>query len=291
MAIEWLSKDYRVLGGMLLALSFPFGEVLLGVVAMYIHNFRHLIRVLYTPALFAFVYMWLVPESTRWLLVTGRVDRAVHILKRTATVNGKELKEESIKILYSTYSSESIANRQNECINENPSMLKSFGLLIKSKKLVFRFLKCCYLWMACCFCYYGLSLSAISIPGENRYTSFISIVIFEIPGILIAIPLLKRMKRRYLMFGLLFVTATSTLVTAFIPEDKSLIILLFFMIGKASITCAINTVYVFTAEQWPTNIRTTIMNSCSMIGRVGSMVAPMTAVLVILFEFFRYFLL
>lgn len=274
---------------MLLALSFPLGEVFLGVVAMYIHDFRLLLRVLYTPALFAFVYMWLVPESVRWLLVTGRVDRAVDILKKTASGNGKELKSDSIETLNLTYSTESIANIQKKCSNENPSMLQSFGLIIKSKMLVFRLLKCCYLWMTCCFCYYGLSLSAISIPGGNRYTSFISIVIFEIPGILIAIPLLKRMKRRYLMFGLLFVTAISTVVTPFIPEDKSLIILPLFMVGKASITCAINSIYVFTAEQWPTNIRTTIMNSCSMIGRIGSMVAPMTAVLVIFFNSLHIF--
>lgn len=52
LAIEWLSSKYLVLGCTMIAVSYAMGELLLGVVAMYIHDFRTLIRVLYTPGLF-----------------------------------------------------------------------------------------------------------------------------------------------------------------------------------------------------------------------------------------------
>lgn len=69
LAIEWASTKYRVLGTTLITLSYPLGEMLLGLIAMYIHDFRMLIRVLYTPGLVVIAYLWLAPESIRWLLV------------------------------------------------------------------------------------------------------------------------------------------------------------------------------------------------------------------------------
>lgn len=157
---------------------------------------------------------------------------------------------------------------------ENNSIIQSLKSIFKSKVLLLRFLNNCYQWINCCFCYYGLSLIATQVPGENRYISFIFVVAIEIPGLLIALPLLNRMKRRILLFCALSVTAFATIVTSLVPAENSTIILLLFMLGKCSITLAFNSLYVFTAEQWPTNVRTTIMSSCSMIGRTGSMLAP-----------------
>lgn len=260
---------------MIVGCSFPLGELMLACVAMFVHDFRHLIRLLYAPSLLSIVYIWFVPESLRWLLVTGRVDRAIDVLQRTAAGNRKHLCEQSIEMIKKKYS---IAANTNE--SDNASMFQSLRYVFKSRTLCLRFLNCCYLWVTCCFCYYGLSLSANSIPGENRYISFIFIFAIEIPGVLIAIPLLKYMRRVRLMSLMLFITAISTLITAWIPQDKGVLVLISFMIGKAAITCAINSVYVFTAEQWPTNIRTTVLNSCSMIGRIGAMISPLTAILV-----------
>lgn len=278
-----MNSKYRVLGSLIVSLAFPVGEMLLGTVAMYVHDFRYLIRILYTPGLFLIVYLWILPESIRWLLVTGRVDRAIKILKTTAIVNGKELSEKSIDIIKTKYSMNLQNNTDSdddESRNKSALIIKSFRSIFQSKSLSLRFLLCCYQFVASCFCYYGLSLSALNIPGMNRYTSFILVVAFEIPGIFIAIPLLKRMKRRTLMFIMFLLTAFSTMVTPFIPEDMSILVLFSFMLAKTAISCTFNVVYVFTAEMWPTNIRTTVMNICSMIGRVGSMVAPITAILV-----------
>lgn len=282
LALEWVNSKYRIFGSVLVGLSFPLGEMLLGIVALYVHDFRNVIRILYTPGIFLIFYFWIVPESVRWLLVTGRVDRAIAILKRTAYVNRKKLSEKSIELIKLKYSSQSITrDRPNEMGNiESQSLFQSICSIIKSRTLSLRLVNCCFQWMNCCFCYYGLSLIATHVPGENRYTSFIFVVAIEMPGLLITIPLLNRMNRRILLFAALSVTAISTMATSWIPKENSTIILLVFMLGKMSITCAFNCLYIFTAEQWPTSVRTTITNFCSMIGRIGSMLAPMTAILV-----------
>lgn len=145
LGIEWISSNYRPLGGTLIIASFPLGEMLLGVVAMYIHNFRHLLRVLYIPGLFAIFYFWLVPESPRWLLISGRetghVERAIKVLKRIAKVNGKKLSEKSIDMLRTQYSPET----RNKIETEDAlTIFQQLRLVFGSRKLSFRFLNCCY---------------------------------------------------------------------------------------------------------------------------------------------------
>lgn len=65
LAIEWVTSKYRVLGSSIQAISYALGEMLLGLVAMYVHDFRLLMQILYVPGLFVFIYLWLVPESVR----------------------------------------------------------------------------------------------------------------------------------------------------------------------------------------------------------------------------------
>lgn len=283
LGIEWVSSKYRVLGSTIMAVAFPVGEVLLGVAAMYIHNYRYLLRALYISGLFIVFYQWLVPESVRWLLVRGQVDRALVILKRTAKINGKKLSkksEEMIQLRYSTnYINKCATIDKENNINQKPSIAQSLSSILKSRKLCLRFLIGCYIWITCCYCYYGLSLISTNIPGEDRYVSFIINGIVEIPGALIALPLLNRMPRRMILFITLLLTGICTIVTPFIPEHQSIFTLCFFMLGKAAITCAFTVTYTFTAEMWPTCTRTTIMNSCSMIGRIGAMIAPLTPLL------------
>lgn len=281
LGIELISSRYRVLGGVLASLSHPTGEVLFGLLAMFVHNFRTDLRCMYTPGLFLFLLYWVVPESVRWLLVTGRVDRAITILKRTARINGKQLSDKSIDMIIRKYSRDSQPLTTNNSVEKDGrSLFQSFLMVFKSKTLCKRFLVGCYQWIAGCFYYYGLNMSSGYIPGLNRYVSFIMVVAIEIPCLLLALPLCHRFRRKILLFSTFCVAAVSIIATAFIPEEQSTIVLILFVIGKGSITISFEILYIFTAEQWPTNLRTTIMNSCSMIGRIGAMVAPLTVILV-----------
>ncbi|XP_055297915.1 organic cation transporter protein-like [Sitodiplosis mosellana] len=281
LAMEWLSSKYRALGASIVVTSFSFGEMLLGIVAMYVHNFRYLLRVIYTPGLFVILYFWLVPESIRWLLITGRVDRAVKILKRIAKVNGKTLSDKSVEMLHLQYSTEAKTNAANVEKNENKlSIFQEIKLVLGSQKLGLRLLNCCYQWITCCFCYYGFSLISTHIPGTDRYTSYIIVQAVEIPGALLPALFLNRFGRKKLLFCSLTLCGLASMTAPWIPKEQSLFVLGLFMIGKSSITFAFNVLYIFTAELWPTNLRTTIMNSCSMTGRLGAAVAPLTTLLI-----------
>lgn len=276
---------------MIVAIGFPIGEILLGVFAMFIHDFRYLLRALYGPGIFFIIYLWLVPESIQWLLVRGRVERAIKILQRTASMNGKVLSQKSIEMIKLKYSIDSkgveaaaavasektqqeqqkrhsitTTNTTNENgngysnttkvnpnVNEkstvNPSIIQSLSTIFKSKTLCVRFLICCYFFVSSSFCYYGMNFSALKIPGISGYISFILVVAFEIPGIVIAVPLLKFMKRRHLMFASLFVTSLLTIVTPLLPQYNSVVVLISLMLAKTSISFTYNMVYIYVAEQ------------------------------------------
>lgn len=283
LAIELVGSRHRVLTSTLLPLSFPFGQIIFGIIVMYVDDFRVFTRLFYVPGLFLFVYYWLLPESFRWLLVTGRVEHAIKVLKRIARWNGKELSAKSIEMLKLKYATELLLKNipaEIEKKSDSSTLFQSFCMVFKSKTLCLRFFSGCFQWITCCFCYYGVSLSTISIPGANRYVSFILGVTAEIPAIVGSLPLVYRVKRRTFLFATFFVTAISVVATAFVPENRPTIVMILYMIGKASLTAAFVLMYTFTAEQWPTNLRTTMLNTGSMIGRTGSMVAPLVVVLV-----------
>lgn len=278
-----MSSKHRVLGTTVISIAYPVGEICLGVAAMYIHNFRTLIRTLYTPGLFIILYIWLVPESVRWLLVTGRTERAEKLLQQVAKSNDKELSPKSLEIIHSKYR-EKLEEDQiaaNKLRDEHPSVVKSLCSVVMSRRLLIRLINCCYCWMICAYCYYGLSLSSTQIQGDrNKYLSFITVVAAEIPGLVTAFFLLNRVGRRTLLCLSLIVSGVATIASPFIPRDYYYIILILFIIGKCSITCSFSVLYIFTAELWPTNLRNTMMNLCSMIGRLGGMLAPLTPLLV-----------
>lgn len=65
-----------------------------------------------------------------------------------------------------------------------------------------------------------------------------------------------------------------------VPGSWSYGPLLLYMAGKLCITMAFATVYVFTAELFPTTLRHSLLGICSMTGRVGSILSPQTPLLV-----------
>jgi MFS family permease len=59
-----------------------------------------------------------------------------------------------------------------------------------------------------------------------------------------------------------------------------LVQLLLFLLGKFGITISFAVVFVFTAELFPTELRHSTLACCSMLGRIGSVIAPQTPLLV-----------
>lgn len=99
-------------------------------------------------------------------------------------------------------------------------------------------------------------------------------------GALLPIVLLNRFGRKKLLFTSLMISGMAAICAPWVSTEQYGYMLLLSMIGKSSITFAFSVLYIFTAELWPTNLRTTILNLCSMTGRMGGALAPLTTLLV-----------
>lgn len=54
---------------------------------------------------------------------------------------------------------------------------------------------------------------------------------------------------------------------------------IFFIIGKVLITIAFSCLYIFTIEVFPTSLRHRFFSICSVVGRIGSILTPLTPIL------------
>lgn len=53
-----------------------------------------------------------------------------------------------------------------------------------------------------------------------------------------------------------------------------------YLLGKFGATMAFSVCYIISSEMFPTTLRHSLMATCSMFGRIGSMVAPQMPLLV-----------
>lgn len=104
---------------------------------------------------------------------------------------------------------------------------------------------------------------------KNKKNPFIS-------GFFLPVLIMDRYGRRYSLFACMLVSGITIAVTIFLDESQPILNLVLFLIGKFSITSSFQILYFYTAEIFPTNVRHTLLSFCSMFGRFGSMIAPMT---------------
>lgn len=168
LCVEWLSTKYRVLASTIVAGVYPIGEVSLGIAAICLPHYRTFLLVLYTPAIFVLSYLWLLPESARWLLAAGHKDRAAAIIARTARQNNRVLSPASLDILKSE-------------ATKSPKMDDgvSFTTVVRHKALVLRLLACSCEWIIVTLVYYGISVNATKVFNDDNKVRRLAVDLYD----------------------------------------------------------------------------------------------------------------
>ncbi len=280
LAMELLEPNKRVIGGTLIACSYTIGEILLGVIGMNVTHFRTLLQISYTPLLAVIFYFWLIPESVRWLAIKGRRDEATKIILGAAKVNSIKLSEKVLDMIKASKTTTEQKRITNQLENSNyESHDQPFVAVFRSKTLLKRLLICSFCWITNALVYYGLSLNSVNLAG-SKYVNFILVCAAEIPGYFITIFVMEKVGRKWSQCGSMIICGLSCLASEYLPEDEPFIRLTLFLVGKSAITVSFTVLYVYSAELYPTNLRSSLMSACSMIGRFGSIAAPQTPLLV-----------
>ncbi|XP_018793268.1 PREDICTED: solute carrier family 22 member 4-like [Bactrocera latifrons] len=267
LGIELVGPKRRVMACSLITIFYAIGEVALGLVAKYYQNWRVILRIVYIPAIVFITYIWILPESIRWLMSQAKEEDAKNILQRAARVNKRKLSNGSLDKLI-------LSNR----VKLATATGGRFPIIESFKKLTWRIINCSFCWIIVVLVYYGISLNAVLLDG-NKYNNFIFIALIEIPGFFLPLIIMPRFGRRYSLCGTMLLSGLCCLITTFLPSDQFVWRLILFLIGKLMITAAFQVLYFFTSEIFPTNVRNSLLSFCSMVGRVGSMLAPQTPLL------------
>ncbi|XP_013183874.2 organic cation transporter protein [Amyelois transitella] len=285
LAMELVGPKGRVFGNTLINIVYVCGAVTMAGLAWQLQNWRYLLRVIYTPALFIVSYIWILNESVRWLLSKGRQDEAVKILKKAANINKVDIRPELFTTLYELESLSLNSNEKDkldEPIQEiKPKETATFASVMRSSIIRTRLFVCSFLWITCTLVYYGLSINSVSLAG-NQYVNFMLVVLVEIPGNIVCLMVLDRFGRKKPLIITYVLSAFLCISLSLIPAGGwSLTV---YLLGKFSITVAYSSVYIYVSEVFPTSVRQSLLAVCSTTGRIGSTLAPQTPLLAKYYE-------
>lgn len=271
LAIESVGTKYRAIMGIAVQLGWATGYIMLPAMAFYIDNFRHLLLACALPEIIWLIWMFWIPESPRWLLTHDRYDEAEAIIVQAVQMNNLDssLVKEKFKFL-----KENI-DREREAVTSSDSGQTFFDLW-KSKVMIIYCLIFYVSWFTNAFVYYGISLN-IGDLGGDLFWNFFWAGLVEFPSYFFCMFAFKVIGRRPLLAAMMFGAGIGCLaiVPFYVVDNKSSSwILVFAMFGKFCITSSFGIIYVYSAEVYPTVLRQIGVGSCSVAGRVGSIMAP-----------------
>ncbi|XP_056373955.1 putative transporter SVOPL isoform X1 [Hyla sarda] len=282
---EFLPKNVR---GYMLPLSQLFwlgGSLLiigLGSVVIPTLGWRWLVRFASIPGIILVLVFRFIPESARFNLSVGKNQEAMETLEKIAKINRSHMPEGTI----------------HEEVAENTG--KFLDLL--DRKYLRTSLQIWVIWLGIAFAYYGTILASTELlennllcetgqaperpaPGDgpcycnllspSDYHTLIISTLGEIalnPFNIVAINLLGR---RWSL-GITLTTTGIFFLLLNICMSRAGLIGLFFCL-RALVSANFNTIYIYTAEVYPTVMRAIGMGTSGSLCRIGAMAAPFIA--------------
>jgi len=265
MATEFVGRRHRHVAGTSLWYSWTLALVMLAGLAYGVRDWRILSIICAAPGLPVIIAWRYVPESTRYLLLKGKVAETEEILREIATTNKKE------------YPNEPLFNPSADGKVQNLGDVRD---LFRTKKMLHRTLVSWYAWFVNALVYYGVSFSTPTLGG-NMYLNFFLASIIEIPANYVAIWAMGRFGRKkplvYCMVLAAIASSGAVLCTMYDPgEDKGYMAgrIIMAMLAKFFVFISFDAVYVYAAELFPTVIRNIGMGSSTAAARIGSFSSP-----------------
>lgn len=163
------------------------------------------------PCALAFICCKWVPESPRWLLSMGKVDKVVEVLKTIAKTNGTEDKlteQEMLSML------KQIVIKQDQC-DQKYSVLSLFSNWRLGRNTILVTLS----WIVNGVVYYVITLNANNLSG-NQFLNFFILGVIEVPAGYLGSVLCDKLGRRWtqvLFFLLCLISSIGAGVAAGFP--------------------------------------------------------------------------
>ncbi|KRZ17138.1 Organic cation transporter-like protein [Trichinella zimbabwensis] len=240
----------RTVAGIGLQVAFAVGYIIDGLVAYYIRRWDHIQWICSLVGIVFVSYIWLLPESLRWLLHNGKKQQAVDLMQRIAKINKKQIPDSVIKLQLTK--------------NENIETKETLIAMFHHKRMTILASIVAFNWLTGAMSYYGLAWYTSDLPGDEYLNFFISGLV-EMPAYIVSGIMFEYCGRRPSLASMYILAGMSCLASGLIPSA---------MIGKSCISAAYAMAYNYSAEFFPTSIRNAGTGFCSLCARIGTVSAP-----------------
>ncbi|XP_030075015.1 solute carrier family 22 member 6-A [Microcaecilia unicolor] len=263
--VEWTPTYYRTITGTLNGYCYTLGQLILVGIAYLLRDWRWLQLTVTAPFFVFFLYSWWFSESARWLVLKGKLGRAVREMQRVAKMNGKKEEGEKLtsQILKSSIHQDARPEKSTYVIAD----------LIRTPNIRRISLCLCLVWFSTSFAYYGLAMDLQGF-GVNIYLIQIIFGAVDFPSKFISVLVMSYIGRRVTQTGFLTLAGLAILANIFVPYELQVLRTVMAVLGKGCLAASFNCVYLYTGELYPTVIRQTGMGLCSTMARLGGIVAP-----------------
>uniref|UniRef100_A0A8D0FVK8 Solute carrier family 22 member 13 n=1 Tax=Strix occidentalis caurina TaxID=311401 RepID=A0A8D0FVK8_STROC len=239
-ATEWVGVSSRPKAVLISHCFFAIGQMILAGLSYGIRNWRLLEIAGSAPVFALFFYIWVLPESARWLVTKGRIEEAKKVLQKAASINKRTIPPgllEQVPVM--TWGTAC-------CLQRLPSALGFVAVSSVPPCMDFRFVNS--------LVYYGLSLNVTNF-GLDIYLTQLAFGAVEIPARVSCIFMLQWFGRKKSQALLLLLSGLVCLIITGIPEDQPVATTILAIIGKFTASASFSTSYVYSAELFPTVIR------------------------------------
>ncbi|NP_001075590.1 organic anion transporter 3 [Oryctolagus cuniculus] len=267
--VEWVPTKMRAITSTAIGYCYTIGQFILPGLAYAIPQWRWLQLTVSVPYFIFSLLSWWIPESIRWLVLAGKSSKALKILRRVATFNGK--KEEGEKL-----SLEELKLSLQKDISLAKAKYSTADLF--RTPILRRVTLCLSLaWFATGFAYYSLAMGVEEF-GVNIYILQIIFGGVDIPAKFITILSLSYLGRHITQGAALILAGAAILSLIFVPMDMSLLRTILAVFGKGCLSGSFSCLFLYTSELFPTVIRQTGMGISNVWARVGSMISPLVKI-------------
>ncbi|XP_064411384.1 solute carrier family 22 member 7-like [Latimeria chalumnae] len=266
LCMEWVDVKHRTFAGALSTLFWSLGCISLALLAYLIRDWRQLLLVATSPCVIGIILYWWIPESARWLLATGKTEKAHRYLSRCAKINRRE------KFTIKPISLRQIVKEEDT--DRNYSSLD----LMRTPQIRKRSIILGITWLGVALTYYGISFN-IRDFGLDMYLTQLVFGAIEFPAKLAIYFLLDRIGRRHCVGWMLILTGILLGVNIFVPNGLDIVRSVFGILGKGFSEAAFFSIIIYTVELYPTVIRQNGIGYTAVLARIGGSVAPLLSLL------------
>ncbi|RUS83797.1 hypothetical protein EGW08_008455 [Elysia chlorotica] len=203
----------------------------------------------------ACVFLLFMDESLRWLLANRRAKRAERVMRKACALNGKSYQGLLKAVL-----------RDDRMALNGKGFTRCLKLMVNS------------------LTYYGITLLSTSLAGDP-YINFLIGALLEVPSAICMFYLLTRFGRKTVAIGFTGAAGVSLLAAVIVAtltagsHSLSLVQTGLTLFGKFCISASFNTMWLYTPELYPTNLRNLGTGLSSMSARLAASASPFFTIL------------